>query len=371
MIYGSGLPEIDWTEFEEYLYNEAKSKHIPLSVGLELTPRCNLRCVHCYVGYHNRGLSMKEKGAHEELKTSEIHEIIDQLVVEQVLYLTLTGGEPLIRGDFEQIYKYAKNKGLLITLLTNGTLLTEEILALLSELPPKSIEISIYGVTEKTHESITKVPGSFKATIKAVKRLAREGFDLKLKTVVMQNNKHELEKMKDFATDLGISFRYSALIFPHLSGAKTVCKYRLSPKEVAAYDIEDPARRAAWEQMLEDMSPERSRVDYVFRCNAALSSFWIDPFGNLNACELARFPNYDLLRGSFKEGCEFLRHRIRSKKLDTMSECAKCEYRAICDQCPGWSQLEGKKESEKVDYLCQIAHLRAEGFRKKGIDFVR
>lgn len=362
------LPEIDWTAFEEYLYNKAISKRIPLSANLELTHRCNLRCVHCYVACHNnynKKFFSEKSIAQMEMKTHEIYRIIDQLVDEGTLYLTLTGGEPLVREDFEQIYRYIKMKGLLVTLLTNGTLFTEKLYNLLSELPPKAIEITIYGITEKTHESITKVPGSFQKTMSNVDKLVGKNFNLKLKTIVMRLNKHELEGMKDFAKNLAIPFKYSALIFPHLSKSKVTYKCRLSAQEVARYDIEDPGRRAAWEALLKMIPCNTNDINncYLYHCNAASVSFWIDPYGKLSACHLARFPNYDLVRGNFKEGWHYFLYRhIRLKKLGTPTECTKCKLRAICDQCPGWAQLENKNEWKKGDYLCEIAHLRAEGF---------
>jgi MoaA/NifB/PqqE/SkfB family radical SAM enzyme len=110
---------------------------------IEITPRCNLKCVHCYVAHCN--------WPHDILTFDEICKIIDDLVKQGCLWISFTGGEPLLRPDFIDIYTYAKKKGLFVVLLTNGTLITPEIADYLSIYTPRFVEISLYGATKRVY----------------------------------------------------------------------------------------------------------------------------------------------------------------------------------------------------------------------------
>ncbi len=125
------FPKSGYGEFSERLHQKAASLHIPVSGSLEVTQRCNLRCMHCYIP-----LSKRKGPRKVELSISEIQHILDEIKEAGCLWLLLTGGEPLLRTDFLDIYKFAKHKGFLLTLFTNGTLLTPRIADVLCEWRP-------------------------------------------------------------------------------------------------------------------------------------------------------------------------------------------------------------------------------------------
>jgi len=152
------IPEISLAQFGERLYNNAVAKRIPITGSFELTFRCNLSCAHCYCNLPPNDQDTIEK----ELSTEEVFNILDQIAEAGCLWLLITGGEPLLRPDFFEVYTYAKKKGFIITLFTNGTLITPEIADYLVQWPPFKVEITLYGVTSETHESVTGIPGSFK-----------------------------------------------------------------------------------------------------------------------------------------------------------------------------------------------------------------
>jgi MoaA/NifB/PqqE/SkfB family radical SAM enzyme len=127
---------------------------------MELTFRCNLQCAHCYCN-----LPLNDQDAiNKELSTEKVCDILDQIADAGCLWLLLTGGEPLVRRDFLEIYTYAKKKGFMISLFTNGTLLTEKMADYLAEYPPFILEITLYGVTKETYESITGLIKTFSPT---------------------------------------------------------------------------------------------------------------------------------------------------------------------------------------------------------------
>ena len=151
--------ESEWLTTGEYLAefsSKAERLRIPFSGSIDLTHRCNLDCVHCYLGPR----AERRTGA-AEMSTGRILSLLDEITDAECLNLLITGGDPLIREDFPVIYSHAKKNGLLVTIFTNGTLLTDRVLDLFVDLPPLEVEISIYGATAPTYEKITRVPGSY------------------------------------------------------------------------------------------------------------------------------------------------------------------------------------------------------------------
>ncbi|MBL7132379.1 MAG: radical SAM protein, partial [Candidatus Omnitrophica bacterium] len=204
----NSIPEIGFREFTERFFLGKIRKRIPKRGTIELTNRCNLNCKHCYITHQG----------YDELDTHEWKHLLDQIADEACLGVVLTGGEPLFRKDFAELYIYAKLKGLLITLFTNGTLI-DKMIEVFKEYPPHSCEVSIYGTTEATYESVTGVRGSFRQCVQGIELLLKQGISVSLKTMVMRDNAHELNQMRDMATRLGVKFGYDSLINPRLNGS--------------------------------------------------------------------------------------------------------------------------------------------------------
>ena len=159
----STKPDSGWLPFRNRIYQRSIEERIPLHGSIEITSACNLKCVHCYITECHLPDS--------ELSTAELKGIIDQLADEGCLWLLITGGEPLVREDFGEIYRYVKRCGIIPMLFTNGTLITDETADLLAQQPPHLVEVTLYGATEKTFESVTQVIGSFSRCIQGISRL--------------------------------------------------------------------------------------------------------------------------------------------------------------------------------------------------------
>ena len=351
------IVEINRDEFYERISKKIEANRAPHAGTIELTFRCNLNCVHCYVS------SLEPSG--EELVYEDICDILDTAVGQGFLSLLITGGEPLIRPDFLDIYTYAKKNGLIITLFTNGTLITEEIADYLQEWPPYAVEITLHGIKEETYEKITGVKGSFEKCMKGIQLLLERNIPLNLKTMVMKQNKNELDEIKKYVKELGLDYRFDAFIHAGLGGNKNPCRVRLSPEELVQLDIEDEEKSQAWiEFCQEHWGPLSSGK--LYNCGAGWNSFHIDPLGRMSVCGSARFPYYDLRQGSFEEGYYDFFPKILSQKLkSTQYKCDQCEMRLLCDQCPGLAQLETNDSEKPVEYICRIAHLRAKAFKKE------
>ena len=354
----SCIDEISIQDYARQLIKRPQGKRIPLSGTLELTFRCNNRCLHCYVNQPAHHEKVREK----ELSSTEIYRLLDNMAQEGTLWLLLTGGEPLLRPDFRDIYLYAKKKGFLITLFTNGTLITPSLVDFFKEFPPRFVDVTLYGITEETYEKVTQVPGSYKRCRRGIDLLLEGEIPLKLKTVIVNQNKHEFTATKRFVEGLGLEFRFDALLNGSIDGAKDMGGLRISPQEVVELDLGEPQRCQAFRRLYEKNKGEEPDREHLFRCAAGLWSFHIDPYGQLTLCNMARIPGYHLRDGTFAEGWREFLPRVREQKAVRDNPCIECRLIHICDQCPGWSQLERNDPGVPLDYLCRIAHLRAEVF---------
>ena len=210
--------QIDYKDLSQDIHSYAMKNRIPVSGGLELTWRCNVKCLHCYVAHQ------PETKKQHEISFNEIKNILDQLSTEGCLWLLITGGEPLIRKDFLDIYVYARERGFIVTLFTNGTLLNENIINCFQKLPPFIIEITFYGATAETHEMITQVPGSFNLFLKGIDLLLKNKIPFRLKSILMTLNKHEALKMKKMSKKYGTSpFLYDPILSSRLDGTQQPC----------------------------------------------------------------------------------------------------------------------------------------------------
>src|SRR3989338_8038473 len=135
-----------------------KTKPLLSRLDIELTERCNNNCLHCYINLPQDDLEAENK----ELSTDEIKDILKEAVSLGCLTARFTGGEPLLRMDFEELYLFARRLGLKVLLFTNAILVTHHLAELFSRIPPlEKIEVSVYGMKKTSYEAVTRVPGSF------------------------------------------------------------------------------------------------------------------------------------------------------------------------------------------------------------------
>lgn len=352
------IPTIGYPQLSEQMNRKNTAKRIPITGSFELTFRCNLRCAHCYCNLPQNDRDAIKK----ELSTGEVCDILDQIAEAGCLWLLITGGEPLLRKDFLEIYTYAKKKGFIITLFTNGTLMTPEIADYLAEWPPFRVEITLYGATKETYERIAQFPGSFERCIQGIDLLLKRNIALKLKTIVMNLNLKELWDIEKLTERLGVKFGFDPLLTPRLDGSKTPINFRLSPEEVVRLELSREKKVEEWRELF-GKSKDFSNINNLYLCGAGISSFHLDPYGQMSMCIMSRFQSYDLPHGSFYKGWQTFFPQYLSQKPKSDYRCNQCELIAVCDQCPGWALLENGNPDSSVEYLCKIAYLRANAFK--------
>ena len=346
-------PDMTLADWGQNLMAKLGGRRFPLSASFEVTERCNLDCVHCFIN-HKGGCPWQKSG---ELSLIEIKTILDQMAEAGVINLLLTGGEVFIRPDFVEIYRYAKRLGMLVMVFTNGTMINERIADHLADLPPYFIEVSTYGHTRETYEHLTRVPGSFDRYRRGIELMIDRGLSLGLKTVLMTINRNEISQMKSFAESLDVPFRYDGMIWPRLDGGLQPLKVRLSPEEVVNLDMEDHHRWTNFIQMHREKKDLYPRREMVYSCGAGYYGFHVSASGQMSMCMMARQPAYDLRGGNLKEGWDFL-EAVRNKKRILDTPCQTCKAAMLCTQCPGWSQMVHGDDETPVEYVCEIGHLR-------------
>ncbi len=332
-----------------------KKEHYPWSGQLELTHRCSLNCIHCYCKV--------SKDNDRELTTEEWKKILDTIQKEGCIWLTFTGGDPLVRDDFLALYSYAKSKGFIITLFTNGYSLTKGIINYLVKLPPFSIEITLNGITQESYEAITQVRDSFPKIIKNIKLLSKSKIKLILKSNCFKQNKDEIAKIKGWTEELlgkpaekKYRFKYDPMIYPRLDGDKTPSNYRLSFEELAELRKQDPDIWEEYQKGLHNDFPDLKRDGgFLYHCNSWMQQFFINPYGRLKFCIFSDKFSIDLKTTTFKEGFYRWPLQILNERFKTGSKCRDCGLRPICYHCPARAHLETGDEESPVPYYCQLA----------------
>lgn len=275
------------------MVHQYKLNHLPdrfpLACQWEITCRCNLHCVMCYTDCFNRPEKIRQ-----ELPTGEILRIMDELAEAGCLELCLTGGEPLTRPDFFQLYEYATRLGFLVTLFTNGTLITEPVADRLAALPPHRIEISLHGLTEDTFETITLGRGSFQRCRQAIAWLIERRIPLTLKTTAMTLNHQEILAIKQYVEGLGtVHYKLGEEMRPALDGSREPFQFAMPPKALDDLNKQDPQ---LWKETCQKQAQD------TLPCRSGMQRFHIDAYGFLQLCSGNRTQGYDLRKGLFKEG---------------------------------------------------------------------
>jgi radical SAM protein with 4Fe4S-binding SPASM domain len=336
-----------------------KKENYPWSGHIELTRRCSLNCIHCYCKV--------SEDKDRELATEEWKKIFDEIQKEGCLWLTFTGGDPLARGDFLELYSYAKAKGFIITLFTSGYSFTKEIINYLAKIPPLSIEITLNGITQKTYESITQVRDSFPQVIRNIKLLSKSGIKLILKSNCLKQNKDEITKIKGWAEELlgkpaenKYRFKYDPMIYPRLDGDKTPCKHRLSFAELVELRKQDSDIWKEYQKGLHSDFPDLERDGaFLYPCNSWMQQFFINPYGRLKFCMFSDKFSADLKTTAFREGFYNVFPQLLNERFKTNSKCKDCNLRPVCYHCPARANLETGNEEAAVPYYCQLAEERA------------
>jgi radical SAM protein with 4Fe4S-binding SPASM domain len=355
------------------LWGKIRDKRFPIAFDLEVTARCNNNCLHCYINVPAEDKTAKEK----ELSLDEINDIADEAVSLGSLWCLITGGEPLLREDFFDIYLSLRRKGILVSVFTNATLITREHVRLFSKYPPRDIEISVYGVTRKTYERVSRRSGSFDRFSRGLELLLEAGIKVRLKAVALRSNVHELPEIAIFCRERTRDyFRFDPFLHLRFDGNpvrnKEIKSQRLSPEKIVALERSDPERfKALKEDEATLIIPEFScsNDNRLFLCNAGKRRFIVGYDGLFRICPSLLHPDcvYDLRKGRLRDAWHYLVPKVldmRSGRRELGEKCRCCPFVNLCMWCPANTYLETGEMDTTVDYFCKVAHARAEMLQK-------
>jgi radical SAM protein with 4Fe4S-binding SPASM domain len=342
----------DYATLVRDLSKKACEHRQPINGTFELTERCNLFCRMCYVSQPSSDSHLRS----QELSTRQWLDIARQAVDSGMVFLLLTGGEIFVRPDFFDIYTPLTQMGLMITLFTNGTLITENIAKRLAEAPPSRTEITLYGATAETYEAITGVPGSYARCCAGIEKLLKHRIPLGLKTTLTKHNVGELESMRQMSHNWGVPFTAGWLISKRRDGVQSDAEAsRISVDDCIELEATDRATAIDWNEVSLRKSTYENQDN--FYCQAGQSSFIVSSQGEMNVCIDLPLPRARILDVGFASAWEQVRNFIEtSPPLDPL--CLDCQVRVYCHRCPAWSYRETGNLSSPVPYLCEIAYAR-------------
>ena len=349
-------------------------KKAPFFFSYEMTARCNNNCRHCYLNLPASDL----RTAASELSVEEIDRISTEAAELGAVWCTLTGGEPLLRRDFEEIYLLLKRKGLLLAVFSNATLIDESHVRLFKKYPPRNFEVTVYGVTEETYESVTRRRGSYYEFHRGLDLLLTNCIPVTLKAMALRSNLHEHEAIAEFCrTQTRDFYRYDPMLNLRLDGNhernKEIISERLTREEIIELERADPDR---YGELTRDCDTFLSRepahldCDHLFHCHPGTAGFDLTHDGKFRLCSSVTAPGttFDLRKGSLKEAWTEFVPRVRdmrSANSEYLENCRNCEMINLCSWCPANAYLETGALDSRIDYFCQVAHARA-GLLKTG-----
>ncbi len=326
------------------LMERAMAENIPLFAHLELTARCNQRCSHCYVP--------PPSVADAELTTAEWIDTLDQLAAENCLFLTFSGGEPLMRADLIEIVTAAVDRGFAYRVFTNATLVDENLADAFVQRLPVAVEVSVYSADAATHDGITRIRGSFDRTIRGIRLLVERGIRVVVKSPMMRENYMQLPAMREQAERLGCEFKYDAVITARIDGDTAPLAHRLNDEGYRTlFSQGDGALRVTGEV---DLSQPF--------CNAGRARACIGPTGEVYPCVALQISAGQLREKPFSEIWRSggILNELRSTTKRDAHECADCPYLPYCMRCPGMAYVEDGDWRGPSRAACQLARVRYE-----------
>ncbi len=345
-----------------------KPSLVPRRLDMELTERCNNNCIHCYINQNENDSALAQK----ELSTDEIKRIISKAADAGVMTIRFTGGEPLLRDDFKEIYLHTRRCGINVSLFTNATLINEEIVDLFRQYPAREkIEITLYGLSKEEYEEVSRNPGSFEAALKGINLLLDALIPFVIKGVFIHEISEDIKKLDTYARlipfmdkkpRIAMNFDLRARRDNHKKNLR-IESLRATPEETIQYlsqhresYINDMKRFAA-----QFMTPAS---DFIFTCGCGHVGA-VDAYGFLQPCLLMRAPEsvYDIKHGTFEDAYKVFFKQLRELKAthpEYEKKCRNCFLNSLCERCPAKSWMEHGSLDSPVEYYCGIAHAQAE-----------
>ena len=316
----------------EEIIGKALALGIPLTVHVDLTYRCNERCEHCYLEHDDKG----------EMSYEEISRLFGELADAGVFFLTLSGGEPMMRRDFFDIVARARALQFNVKVKTNAVLIREAEARRLRALGVEQVQISVYSHRPEVHDAVTKLPGSLGRTVQGIRALRAAGLKVAVSNVMMRSNLDDRKGVAQLAHDLGASYFVDPTITPMMSGDRSVLALRIPGSELPAL-FHDKELVGDPESFCAPPPPVGDDERNARPCSAGNSACYVSPYGDVYPCVQFPLPSGNVRKQSF---LDIWHHspqlkEVRSIRTGDLPVCSSCAHLGTCTRCPGLAWTEG------------------------------
>ncbi|WP_180538051.1 radical SAM/SPASM domain-containing protein [Nevskia soli] len=328
--------------------SRAASLNIPLGVQLDVTYRCNERCVHCYLDHDDHG----------EMTLEEIRGVLDQLAAAGTFFLTLSGGEVLMRRDFFDILEHARKHLFCVRIKTNACMIGEKQADRLRDLGVESIQVSIYSHRPEVHDAITKLPGSLKRSIEAIRRLKARGVKVIIANVLMAQNFGDYPGVRLLARELGVESTIDPTITPKMDGDRSILGLGIGIGELKAV-MHDETLVGDIAEFCAPPPPVDSDVLDELPCSASHTYCYISPYGDVFPCVQFPLPTGNVRQQAFLDIWRYspAMNDVRSIRPRELPVCSTCSHVGGCTRCPGLAYMAGDMRGPSVQD-CEKSYAR-------------
>lgn len=304
---------------------------VPLAIHLDVTYRCNERCVHCYLDHDDHG----------EMTTVEIKGVLDQLAEAGVFFLTFSGGEVFMRRDFLELVEYARRLEFSVKIKTNAVMIGEAEAQRIRALNVDTIQISLYSHRREVHDAITKLPHSFERTIRAIRFLRDRGLRVTIANVLMTANLADHYGVQKLAAELGVHYTLDPTITPMMDGDTSVLALRIPGEELEEI-FHNPALVPNQEEFCASKPPSDEDLE-SYPCSAGHSFCYISPYGDVFPCVQFPLPTGNIRQQKFSDiwNRSPQMQEVRSIQAKDLTVCSSCSHVGSCTRCPGLAYMEG------------------------------
>lgn len=352
-------PMEDVSTMERMLLEKAKKTRMPINGSLELLPLCNMNCDMCYVR-----LSREEMEAQGRLRTlQEWVGIGEQMQKAGVLFLILTGGEPLLYPDFKELYLKLQDLGMILTINTNGTLIDEEMAVFFGKNKPRRINITLYGSDEEAYKNLCHYPGGFAKVIRGIRLLREQGVDVKIGGSITKVNREDVERLIAIGEALDVPVRIDTYMMPAVRERNKPynLQSRLMPEEAAKARVQALRGEMGEELFTQYVEQSLFRVKNIvceeapghMSCMAGKCSFTINWQGEMRPCVVMSEPAISVFEVGFENAWKYI--VAETEKILLSSKCSACNLRPLCRTCAASALLETGAYEGVPDYMCRYA----------------
>jgi radical SAM protein with 4Fe4S-binding SPASM domain len=305
---------------------------VPIAVHMDVTYRCNERCVHCYLDHNDHG----------EMTTNEIKGVLDQLAEAGVFFLTFSGGEVFMRRDFFELVEHARRLMFNVKIKTNAVMIHEAEARRIRELGVDTIQISVYSHRPEVHDAITKLPHSFERTVQSIRFLREQGLRVTIANVLMTANYSDHAGVQQLAAELDAQYTLDPTITPMMDGDTGILALRIPGEELKQVFSNPMLVENQEEFCAPPKAPSETDLE-GYPCSAGHSFCYVSPYGDVFPCVQFPLPTGNLRQQKFLDIWNFSpqMQEVRSIQAKHLTVCSSCSHVGSCSRCPGLAYMEG------------------------------